>query len=107
MAKLHIKKGDTVKVIAGESKGEIGRVIKVFPAKNTAILEGDNIAKAKKHSKPNAANPQGGIINTDIAIHVSNLMVVDGSKNATRIGRKKNADGQSVRYSKKTQEELK
>ncbi len=107
MAKLHVKKGDTVKVIAGESKGQTGRVIKVYPAKNRAILEGDNIAKAKKHSKPNAANPQGGIINTDIAIHVSNLMVIDGKGNATRIGRRKDADGNNVRYSKKSQEDLK
>ena len=107
MSKLHIKKGDKVKVLAGESKGEEGRVIKVYPSKMTAIVEGDGIKKATKHSKPNAANPDGGIVHQDIPIHVSNLAVVDGAGNATRIGRKKDEDGKLVRYSKKTQEVIK
>jgi large subunit ribosomal protein L24 len=106
MSKLHIKKGDRVKVLAGESKGEEGRVIKVYPAKLTAIVEGDGIKKAKKHTKPNAANPQGGIIQQDIAIHISNLAVIDGAGNATRIGRKEE-NGKIVRYSKKSGEVIK
>ena len=75
MSKLHIKKGDTVKVIAGNSKGSKGKVIEVLIAKNRAIVEGVNMVS--KHSKPNAANPQGGIVKQEAPIHISNLMVVD------------------------------
>jgi large subunit ribosomal protein L24 len=106
MSKLHIKKGDKVKVLAGESKGEEGRIIKVYPAKNTAIVEGDGIKKAKKHTKPNAANPQGGIVQQDIPIHISNLAVIDAEGNVTRIGRREE-DGKLVRYSKKSGEVIK
>ena len=105
MAKLHVKKGDTVEIIAGESKGQQGRIIKVIPEKNRAIVEGEAIKKASKHTKPNSANPQGGIVHTDIAIHVSNLMVVDGKGNKTRIGRRKESD-KNIRYSVKTKEEI-
>ncbi|HKK09752.1 MAG TPA: 50S ribosomal protein L24 [Bacteroidales bacterium] len=104
--KLHIKKGDNVKVIAGESKGQQGRVLSVDVDKNRAIVEGVNMVK--KHTKPNAENPKGGILNQEAAIHISNLMVVDGAGNATRIGRKTDEKtGKSVRYSKKTGEEIK
>lgn len=106
MIKPHIKKGDTVEIISGESKGQRGRVIKVMPADYTAFVEGEGIKKATKHSKPNTANPQGGIVHQDIAIHISNLMLVDGKGNKTRIGTKRNDDGKKVRYSKKTQEEI-
>lgn len=104
MAKLHIKKGDTVKVIAGESKGAEGTVRKVYPEKGRAIVEGNDIKKMSKHTKPNAANPQGGIIHEEAPIHISNLMVVDGKGNATRTGRKLDEKGNKVRYSKKSGE---
>ena len=107
MSKLHIKKGDTVKVIAGNSKGAEGKVIEVLIAKNRAIVEGVNMVS--KHSKPNAANPQGGIVKQEATIHVSNLMVVDPkSGDATRIGRKRDEmTGKLVRYSKKSGEVIK
>lgn len=104
MAKLHIKKGDTVRVIAGESKGAEGTVRKVFTDKNRAIVEGDDIKKMSKHSKPNAANPNGGIVKEEAPIHISNLMVIDGKGNATRTGRKLDDTGKKVRYSKKSGE---
>lgn len=101
--KLHIKVGDTVKVLAGESKGSEGKVLEIDRNKNRAVVEGVNIIK--KHVKPSASNPQGGIEETEAALHISNLMIVAGGT-ASRIGRKKNADGKLVRYSKKTGEEL-
>jgi large subunit ribosomal protein L24 len=104
MAKLHIKKGDTVRVIAGESKGAEGTVRKVFTEKNRAIVEGDDIKKMSKHTKPNAASPQGGIVHEEAPIHISNLMVIDSKGNATRIGRKLDDSGKKVRYSKKSGE---
>lgn len=106
MSKLHIKKGDKVKVLSGESKGKIGSVIKVYPDTQRALVEGDDIKKVSKHTKPNAANPQGGIIKQDTPIHISNLMVVDSKGVASKVGRK-NEDGKSVRYFKKTGEVIK
>lgn len=106
MIKPHIKKGDTVEIISGESKGQRGRVIKVMPKEYKAFVEGEGVKKATKHSKPNAANPQGGIVHQDIAIHISNLMLVDGKGNKTRIGFKRDEEGNKVRYSKKTQEDI-
>ncbi|PID93716.1 MAG: 50S ribosomal protein L24 [Bacteroidetes bacterium] len=103
--KLHIKKGDTVKVIAGDSKGQKGRVLVVETKKERAIVEGVNLIS--KHTRPNADNPQGGIVKKEAPIHISNLMVVDGSGNATRIGRRPGKDGRLVRYSKKSGEEIK
>jgi len=104
--KLHIKKGDNVKVVAGESKGQQGRVLSIEKDKNRAIVEGVNVVK--KHTKPNAENPKGGIISKEAPVHISNLMVVDASGNATRVGRKKDENtGKSVRYSKKSGEEIK
>lgn len=105
MAKLHIKKGDTVYVNTGVSKGETGRVLEVDVKKQRAIVEGVNMVS--KHTKPNAANPQGGIIKQEAGIHVSNLNVVDPkSKKPTRVGRKLNSDGKLVRYAKKSGEEI-
>ena len=98
--KLKIKKNDTVKVIAGADKGAQGRVLMVMADKNRAIVEGVNMIS--RHTKPNAENPDGGIIKKEAAIHVSNLMIVAGGT-ASRIGRKEE-DGKMVRYSKKTQE---
>jgi large subunit ribosomal protein L24 len=99
--KLHIRKGDMVMVIAGNDRGKTGRVLEVIKEKNRAIVEGANLVT--KHQKPSAANPEGGIKQTEAAIHISNLMVVDpASGKATRIGRKLNADGKMQRYSKKS-----
>ena len=104
--KLHVKKGDMVKVIAGSSKGKTGKVLMVIPEKNRAIVEGVNIAT--KHSKPNAKNPQGGIIKVEAAIHISNLMIVDGQGNITKVGRRiDEKTGKLVRYSKKSGEVIK
>jgi len=107
MSKLHIKKGDTVKVIAGNSKGSEGKVIEVLIAKKRAIVETVNMVS--KHSKPNAANPQGGIVKQEAPVHISNLMLVDPkSGNPTRIGRKRDQKtGKLVRYSKKSGEVIK
>lgn len=97
--KLHVKKGDTVKVIAGEDKGTIAKVLKVYPEKNRAIVEGRNLVK--KHTKPNAKNTQGGIIEQEAPIHLSNLMVMLDGKTPTRIGRKiDEKTGKLVRYAK-------
>ncbi|OYT17498.1 MAG: 50S ribosomal protein L24 [Bacteroidetes bacterium 4572_77] len=104
--KLNIKKGDTVKVISGESKGKQGRVLKIDAEKSRAVVEGANLVK--KHTKPNAENPQGGIIEQEAAIHISNLMVIDAKGNATKIGKKKDEkSGKSVRFSKKSGEVIK
>lgn len=104
--KLHIKKGDTVYVNAGDDKGQTGKVLAVQVEKQRAIVEGVNMIK--KHTKPNAKNPQGGIVEQEAAIHISNLQVLDPkSGKATRVGRKANAVGKSVRYSKKSGEEIK
>ena len=104
MAKLKIKKDDTVVVIAGTSKGKEGKVIKIFPATNRVIVEGVNLIS--KHTKPNAANPQGGIVKQEAAIHISNLMIVDPkSGDATRVGRKiDEKTGKLMRFAKKSGE---
>ena len=104
--KLHIKKGDMVYVIAGDSKGQQGKVLRVDAQKQRAIVEGVNICK--KATKPNAQNPQGGIVEKEAPIHISNLQVLDPkSGKPTRIGRKENAEGKLVRYAKKSGEEIK
>lgn len=101
--KIHIRKGDTVKVIAGNDKGKTGKVLEVLTDKYRAFVEGVNIVT--KHVKPSAKNPEGGREQTEAAIHISNLMVVDPSSgDATRIGRKKNESGKLQRYSKKSGE---
>ena len=104
--KLHIKKGDTVMVITGVNKGQKGRVLEIIRKTDRAIVEGVNLMK--KHTKPNANNPQGGILEQEAPIHISNLMLVDPkSGEATRIGRKLNDKGDLIRFSKKTGEEIK
>jgi large subunit ribosomal protein L24 len=103
--KLHIKKGDIVKVLTGEDKGQQGRVLKIDVKKNRAIVEGINMVS--KHTKPNAKNSEGGIIKQEAGIHVSNLMLIDAKGDATRVGRKLNSNNKIVRYSKKNDEEIK
>ena len=104
--KLHIKKGDTVIVITGESKGQKGRILEIDRVKDRALVEGINMVS--KHTKPNAKAPQGGIIKKEASIHISNLMLVDpASGKPTRIGRKLNDKNKLVRYSKKSGEEIK
>ncbi len=104
--KLHIKKGDNVIVISGNSRGEKGKVLFVDVEKQKAIVEGVNMVS--KHTKPNADNPKGGIVQKEGYIHVSNLMIVDGSGKATRVGRKEDEkSNKSVRYSKKSGEVIK
>ena len=103
MTKLHIKKGDTVEVIAGNDKGKTGKVLEIIAAKNRAIVEGVSIVT--KHVKPSASSPEGGREQTEAAIHISNLKLVDpATGSATRVGRKLNSDGKLQRYSKKTGE---
>ena len=103
--KLHIRKGDTVKLIAGNEKGATGKVLRIDHKTNRAFVEGINMVS--KHTKPNASNPQGGILKKEASIHISNLMVVDAKGNPTRIGRKLDENNKLVRYSKKTGEEIK
>jgi large subunit ribosomal protein L24 len=104
--KIHIKKGDTVYVNAGDYKGQQGRVLEVDRIKFRALVEGVNMVS--KHTKPNSANPNGGIIKKEAPVNISNLMLVDPtSGKPTRIGRKLNADNKLVRYSKKSGEEIK
>ncbi len=103
--KTHIKKGDVVKVLAGTSRSKQGRVLDVDRERMTAIVEGLNIQK--KHSKPTTATPQGGIVEKEGPIHISNLMLIDPkSGEATRVGRK-TVDGKLVRTSKRTGEVIK
>lgn len=104
-AKLHIKKGDIVKVVAGDSKGQEGKVLRVLVEKNKAIVEGINMVS--KHTKPNAKNSKGGIVKKESPVHISNLMVIDHSGKAVRVGRKLDNKGKSVRYSKKSGEVIK
>jgi len=104
--KLHIKKGDTVKVIAGNDNGKTGKVLKMIPEKQKAVVEG--IRLMKKHAKPDSKHPQGGIISMEAPIHISNLMLVDPKTGeATRTGRKVGSNDKLVRYSKKSGEEIK
>lgn len=107
--KIKIRKGDLVKVIAGNSKGTEGKVLEILTDKNRAIVEGANIVK--KHAKPSAANPNGGIIEKEAGIHISNLALIDPKTGKpTRVGRKVvEVDGKKkiVRIAKKSGEEIK
>jgi len=102
--KLHIKVGDTVKILAGESRGREGKILLIDKKKDRATVEGVNMIK--KHAKPSAANPEGGIIDKEGTVHISNLMVVHNGI-ASRTGRKESKEGKLVRYSKKSGEEIK
>jgi large subunit ribosomal protein L24 len=106
MRKFHIKKGDTVIVNTGVDKGKQGKVLEIIREKERAIVEGINLVS--KHTKPNAASPQGGIVKQEASMHISNLNVVDPKTGkGTRIGRKLGDDNKLVRYSKKSGEEIK
>ena len=106
MSKLHIKKGDMVYVNAGDSRGQQGKVLSVDAAKQRAVVEGVNIVK--KATKPNAKNPQGGLVEQEAPIHVSNLQPIDPkSGKPTRVGRKAGENGKLVRYAKQSGEEIK
>jgi large subunit ribosomal protein L24 len=103
MGKLNFKKGEIVKVIAGEDKGKQGRVLAVIPNNHRAIVEGLNMIS--KHTKPNAQNQQGGIVKQEAPIHISNLMLVDPkSGEPCKLGRKRDKNGKLVRYSKNSGE---
>ena len=106
MSKLKIKKGDTVKVIAGDDKGKQGRILSVDRKSFRAIVEGINMAT--KHTKPTAKNTKGGIIHQEASVHISNLMLVDAQGNATRVGRRiDEATNKLIRYSKRSGEAIK
>ena len=99
--KLKIKKGDLVRVIAGEDKGKEGRVLKVFPKEQRVLVEGVRIVK--KHVRPSEEYPQGGIIEKEMPIHISNVMLIDPETGEpTRVGRKRNEEGKLVRYAKRS-----
>ncbi|WP_227872150.1 50S ribosomal protein L24 [Paenibacillus albus] len=101
--KLHVKKDDTVMVITGKDKGKKGRVIAAYPRQNRVLVEGVNMVK--KHTRPSQVNPQGGIIEQEAAIHVSNVMHIDPkSGKVTRIGYKVLDNGKKVRIAKKSGE---
>ncbi|MDX9907957.1 MAG: 50S ribosomal protein L24 [Mariniphaga sp.] len=105
--KLHIKKGDTVIVISGNYRGQKGRVLEIVRKTDKAIVEGVNMIK--KHSRPTTDYPQGGIIEKEAPIHISNLMLLDPKTGErTRVGRKLDeSKGKLIRYSKKSGEEIK
>ncbi|WOV87282.1 50S ribosomal protein L24 [Sporosarcina oncorhynchi] len=101
---MHVKKGDKVMVITGKDKGKTGVILAAFPKKDRVLVEGINIVK--KHTKPNQANPQGGIISQEAAIHVSNVMPIDPKTGEpTRVGFKIE-DGKKIRIAKKSGEPL-
>ena len=101
MGKLKIKSGDTVRIIAGDHKGSEGKVLTVFRDKNKAIVEGVNMVK--KHMKPSAQSPQGGIVEKEALIQISNISLLTSKGETTRVGYKME-DGKKVRFSKKSNE---
>ncbi|TXD82314.1 50S ribosomal protein L24 [Subsaximicrobium wynnwilliamsii] len=101
MTKFKIKSGDIVKIIAGDHKGSEGKIIKILKDKNKAIVEGVNMVK--KHTKPTAQSPQGGIVEKEAALHISNLSLLTAKGETTRVGYKMEGD-KKVRYSKKSNE---
>ena len=105
MKKLHIKKGDTVYVNAGNDKGKTGKILSVIVDEDRVVVEGVNVVS--KHTKPNAKQPQGGIVKQEAPIHISNVQLIDPADNKpTRVGYKF-VDGKKVRYAKKSGEEIK
>jgi len=107
--KLHVKKGDMVRVLAGVDKGKQGKILKVFPSKERVIVEGVNVRV--RHTRPNQMYPSGGRIEREMSIHLSNVQPLDANGDPTRIGRKRIEDvdsgkGRWIRYAKTTDEEL-
>ncbi|MEE8436896.1 MAG: 50S ribosomal protein L24 [Candidatus Neomarinimicrobiota bacterium] len=100
---MHIKKGMTVRILKGNHRGKEGKVLFAFPKKMRVIVEGVNFIK--RHTKPSQDNPKGGIVEKEAALHVSNVMVIQGGT-PTRIGYKTLKDGSKIRISKKTSEEI-
>lgn len=101
---MHVKKGDKVQVIAGKDKGKQGVILQAYPKQNRVLVEGVNIVK--KHSRPNQMNTQGGIIDQEAPVHVSNVMPLDPKSNEpTRVGYKFE-DGKKVRIAKKSGEKF-
>ncbi|WP_077623974.1 50S ribosomal protein L24 [Sediminibacillus massiliensis] len=101
---MHVKKGDKVQVIAGKDKGKQGTILEAYPKKDRVLVEGINIVK--KHAKPSQDNPQGGILNQEASIHVSNVMPIDPKTGEpTRVGFEER-DGKKVRIAKKSGEAL-
>ena len=98
---MKIKKGDMVKIIAGSDKGKDGRVIQIYPKDDKVVVEG--VKLVKKHIRPNQENPQGGILEKEMPVHISNVVLIING-NSTRIGYRRLDDGKKVRYSKKTNE---
>ncbi|MFT4678500.1 MAG: large subunit ribosomal protein L24 [Flavobacteriales bacterium] len=103
--RLKVKKGDQVVVIAGSSRGKEGRVLEVSRKDDRVLVEGVNMIK--KHHKPSPTNPEGRIEEKEAPVHISNVMVKDEAGNATRLGRRRGEDGKLVRYSKKSNQEIK
>lgn len=104
--KMHVKKDDTVMVISGKDKGKKGRIIAAFPRQNRVLVEGVNMVH--KHARPTQENPQGGILNQEAPIHVSNVMLIDPKSGLpTRIGYKVLDNGKKVRIAKRSGEEIK
>lgn len=101
--KIRIKKGDTVRVIAGSNKGAEGSVLSISRETNKAVVEGVNVVK--KHNKPNAQNPQGGITEKEAPIHLSNLSLITADGKTTRVGYRME-EGVKVRFAKKTDEAI-
>ncbi len=105
MSKIKLKKGDTVKVISGESRGTSGKIVSIDIKKQRAVVEGVNMIS--KSEKPSAKNTNGGIVKKEGSIHISNLMFVEGGK-TVRLGRKLNEKTQKLeRISSKTKEAVK
>ena len=102
--KLHVKKGDTVMVIAGEDKGKTGKVLEVLRDKDRVIVEGVNMIK--RHTKPNSQHPQGAIVEREAAIHISNAQLMDSTGKPVKVGYKVE-DGKKIRFARKSGEEIK
>ena len=98
---MKLRKGDSVQVVSGNDKGKVGRIIKVYPSRERLVVEGVNIVK--KHARPTQDNPQGGILEKEATIHISNVMLMAGGK-PTKVGFKTLEDGKKVRVAKITGE---
>jgi|TARA_B100001063_G_scaffold6890_2_gene5153 large subunit ribosomal protein L24 len=99
---MKIKVGDNVKILSGDHKGSSGKILKINRSKNTALVEGANLVK--KHNKPSANNPKGGIIEKEAPINISNISLITKDGQTTRFGFRLEKDGKKVRFSKKTNE---